>query len=226
MADAVQSLIDGTRKISDILVRFPRYTKVVRRQRVHLSREDELEAALSVNAAPISMVPVLYYNGEGGSEATTPGEVRVWSRDVSPAFECIERGLRATNELTALMKCMRPDPLHALLNEALKRFESLNQLAGAVDEAQGRARSAAVDSLKHLSLQSKFWDVVSGIPCLERVVSRLQNRVLRDIAKSENKAFDKSKPVDYRFIGDQTSAVSDGCYSYLAIFITHWPDVA
>ena len=208
MSDAVQTLVDGTKKLSDIVVRFPWYTKALRLQRVYPSLEDELEAALPANAAPVSPVPVLYYNGEGESDPEVKGEVRVWSRAVPAAGECFERGLRATNELTALTKCMRPDPLHAVLNEALKRFESLGQLGSAVDERNGRPRSAVVDSMKHLSLQFQFWSAVSAIPCLERVVSRLENRVLRDVAKVDGKAFDKSKPVDYRFIGDQTSAVS------------------
>jgi hypothetical protein len=221
MSDTVQTLVDGTRKLTDIVVRFPWYTKAVRLQRVYPSLEDEAEALLPANVALVSSVPVLYYNGIGESDPAVKGEVRVWSRDVPAAGECFERGLRATNELTALTKCMRPDPLHAVLNEALKRFESLNQLGSAVDERNGRPRSAVDDSLKHLSLQFQFWSAVSAIPCLERVVSRLENRVLRDVAKVDGKAFDKSKPVDYRFIGDQTSAVSCNLVALLIIVISN-----
>ena len=79
------------------------------------------------------------------------------------------------------------------------------------------------DSLKHLSLQFQFWSAVSAIPCLERVVSRLENRVLRDVAKVDGKAFDKSKPVDYRFIGDQTSAVSCNLVALLIVVISTSP---
>jgi hypothetical protein len=57
---------------------------------------------------------------------------------------------------------------------------------------------------------------------LQRVVPRLKNAVLRDSAKAAGKSFDvKANPVDYRFIGEQTSAVRIPLLLLIISSLTH-----
>ncbi len=92
---------------------------------------------------------------------------------------------------------------------ASSRYDTVNQIYGALDEARGYPRSAVDAKTMRFSLQKRFWDASNRVKALQRVVPRLTNAVARDAAKAARKPFDvKMKPVDYRFIGEQTSAVS------------------
>ena len=91
---------------------------------------------------------------------------------------------------------------------ASSRYDTVNQIYGALDEARGYPRSAVDAKTMRFSLQKRFWDASNKVKALQRVVPRLKNAVLRDSAKAAGKSFDiKTNPVDYRFIGEQTSAV-------------------
>ena len=88
------------------------------------------------------------------------------------------------------------------------RYDTVNQMCSALDEARGYPRSAVDAKTMRFSLQKRFWDASNKVKALQRVVPRLKNAVLRDSAKAAGKSFDvKTNPVDYRFIGEQTSAV-------------------
>ena len=124
MDNAVQTMADGSKKIVDLVVLFPRYRKPVPRRQVVLSAT-EVASQGDGDPMPVCSVPVCYYDGdvdvEDEEHAAAAGEVRFWCWSKTVASNCYGLGILRWNDLTNLTVAMRPDILHAILNECKKR---------------------------------------------------------------------------------------------------------
>ena len=124
MDNCVQTSADGSKQIVDLVVRFPRYRKPVPRRQVVLS-SSEVALQGDGDPAPACSISIHYYDGDVDVDderhAATAGEVRFWCWSRTAATSCYGLGILRWNDLTDLTVAMRPDILHAILNECKKR---------------------------------------------------------------------------------------------------------